>query len=259
MRVLIVDDEFAAQANLRTLLTTRYKDIEVVGVADSIATTVEWLQNNETDVIFMDVELSDGTCFEIFRQVDITAKVIITTAYDNYAIRAFRVNSIDYLLKPIDPALLDEAVQKCRQTQQEVGGDKPVNLEDLNAQIFKPFYTESNLQTYRQRFVVRIGDKYIIIKAEDIAYFFSQEKTSYLMTLDGKQYVYDKSLDMVESLLDPAMFFRVNRAYIANINAITVIFRHFSGRLKLQFRPPVKEDVFVSRVRVSEFMHWINQ
>ncbi len=250
MRVLIVEDEFAAQANLRTLLTSRFSDVEVVGTVDSVAGAVDWLQKNETDVIFMDVELSDGTCFEIFKQVDVTAKVVITTAFDNYAIRAFRVNSVDYLLKPIDPALLDEAVAKCR-----------VQAEDspTNAQIFRPFYAGAEPATYKQRFIVRVNDKIIIVKVENIAYFISKDKTSYLVTNEGKQYIVDQSLDMIETLLDSAVFFRLSRACITNINSIKLVTRHFSGRLKVQLEPARDEEVFVSRIRVNDFMHWLNQ
>ncbi len=252
MRVLIIEDEFAAQANLRTLLKTRFTDIEVVGVSDSVSESVKWLQQNDADVIFMDVELADGTCFEIFQQIDITAKVVITTAYDNYAIRAFRVNSVDYLLKPIDPLLLDEAVQKLRNAMHE---QPQVN----NAQLFRPFYADSQSSKPKQRFVVRVGDKISIVKVEDIAYFFSKDKTSYLVTMEGKQYIVDHSLDMIETQLDSSTFFRASRACITNINAIRVVNRHFSGRLKLQLEPPRDEDLYVSRVRVNEFMHWLNQ
>ncbi len=254
MKVLIVEDEFAAQANLRNLLTSRYADVEIVGTVDSVAGAVNWLHNNDVDVIFMDVELSDGTCFEIFKRIDITAQVIITTAYDNYAIRAFRVNSVDYLLKPIDPILLDEAVAKCRHTI-----TAPTEKVALNAQLLRMFNADNEAPVYKQRFVVRMGDKFIIVRASDIAYFYSKDKQTFFVTFDGRQYVIDSSLDMVESTADPSIFFRVNRAYIANINAIKVIFTHFSGRLKLSLTPAHDEEVFVSRVRVNDFKHWINQ
>ena len=249
MRVFIVEDEFAAQANLRRLLTSNFTDIEIVGVADSVYAAVLWLQHNEADLIFMDVELSDGVCFEIFQQIDVTAKVVITTAYDNYAIKAFRVNSIDYLLKPIDTEQLAAAVAKCRKNEEQM----PTGA------MFRPLYTDTKHETYKQRFIVRLGDQIRIIKVEDIAYFISKDKTTYLVTTQDKRYIVDFSLDVIETKLDPAQFFRTSRQCIANINAIKLVNRHFSGRLKLQLVPPTEDDVFVSRVRTSDFMHWIHQ
>lgn len=177
MKVFIVEDEFAAQANLRRMLAANFNDIEIVGVADSVYSAVLWLQHNEADLIFMDVELSDGVCFEIFQQVDVTAKVIITTAYDNYAIKAFRVNSIDYLLKPIDTELLIEAVAKCRQsTDTQPTGQK-----------FRALYAEQPTTTFKQRFIVRLGDQIRIVKVDEIAYFISKDKTTYLVTNTEKR------------------------------------------------------------------------
>lgn len=250
MKVFIVEDEFAAQANLRRLLNSCFPDMDIVGVADSVYAAVLWLQQNEADIIFMDVELSDGTCFEIFQQIDVTAKVIITTAYDNYAIRAFRVNSIDYLLKPLDKNQLIEAVNKCRQK---------TNAPNTG-ELFRPLYSEKEQNGgYKQRFIVRLGDQIRIVKVEDIAYFISKEKTTYLVTTQDKRYIMDFSLDAVETKLDPSVFFRVSRQCITNINSIKLVTRHFSGRFKLQLLPPVEDDIFVSRVRTGDFMHWINQ
>lgn len=251
MKVFIIEDEFAAQANLRQMLGVKCPDVEIAGVADAVSAAVEWLRHNETDVILMDVELSDGTCFDIFKQVDITAKVIITTAYDTYAIRAFREHCVDYLLKPIDPELLVEAMERCKE-----------NAEGRNnKEIFRQFYAEHDLKDYKQRLMVRLGDKLIVVRVRDIAYFYSKEKTSYLMTFEGKNYIVDHSLDMVESMIDPGEFFRVNRGSLINVNAIKVVSRHLSGRLKLTLAPPpsVEDEIFVSRVRTNDFMLWLNQ
>lgn len=166
MNVLIVEDEMMAQANLARALTQRFPDVRIVGTTGSVRETVLWLRTpgNSADVIFMDVELSDGDCFEIFRQADVTARVIMTTAYDNYAVRAFEVNSIDYLLKPIDPAALRRAVERCRVRS---GGIDPDVL--LNA-IRSP-------REYKQRYVVRFNDRIVPVQTTDIAYFYSEEKT----------------------------------------------------------------------------------
>lgn len=183
MNVLIVEDEMMAQANLARALTQHFPDVRIVGTTGSVRETVLWLRTpgNSADVIFMDVELSDGDCFEIFRQADVTARVIMTTAYDNYAVRAFEVNSIDYLLKPIDPAALRRAVERCRVRS---GGIDPDVL--LNA-IRSP-------REYKQRYVVRFNDRIVPVQTTDIAYFYSEEKNTYLVTSDNNRYVVDQSL-----------------------------------------------------------------
>lgn len=250
MRVFIVEDEFVAQAGLRRMIALHFEDLEVVGTADSVKSAVAWLKHNHADVIFMDVELSDGTCFEIFKQVTVTAKVIITTAYDSYALRAFRVNSVDYLLKPLDLEQVAQAIVRCRQqtvtTETSVFGNPAQEPSDFR-------------QNYKQRFIVRLGDRIIIIRTSDISCFLSKEKTVYLVTREGKRYIMDQSLDMIESSLDPSLFFRIARACIVNINAIAGMTRHFSGRLRLSLTPQLGEDIFVSRVRTQDFMRWINQ
>ena len=174
MNVLIVEDEMMAQANLARALTQHFPDVRIVGTTGSVRETVLWLRTpgNSADVIFMDVELSDGDCFEIFRQADVTARVIMTTAYDNYAVRAFEVNSIDYLLKPIDLAALRRAVERCRVRS---GGIDPDVL--LNA-IRSP-------REYKQRYVVRFNDRIVPVQTTDIAYFYSEEKNTYLVTSDN--------------------------------------------------------------------------
>lgn len=250
MKVFIIEDEIPAQINLKRLLKQNYPDVEFVGEADSVKTAIQWLKNpkNEADIIFMDVELSDGVCFEIFKKVDVTPKVIITTAYDNYAIKAFKINSVDYLLKPIDNNELVNAVEKCLNSANNFGA----------ADIFQRMMDNQMNKNYKQRFIVKIGDRILIIKIEEIAYFISKDKTTYLVNHEGKSYIIDQSLDMVETLLDPSLFFRISRACITHIDSIKVVSKHFSGRLKITLEPKVEDDIFVSRVRTNEFMRWIN-
>ena len=180
MNVLIVEDEMMAQANLARALTQHFPDVRIVGTTGSVRETVLWLRTpgNSADVIFMDVELSDGDCFEIFRQADVTARVIMTTAYDNYAVRAFEVNSIDYLLKPIDLAALRRAVERCRVRSGGVDPDVLLNV------IRSP-------REYKQRYVVRFNDRIVPVQATDIAYFSSEEKNTYLVTNDNNRYIVD--------------------------------------------------------------------
>lgn len=251
MKVFIIEDEIPAQINLKRILKQNFDDVEFVGEADSVKSSVQWLKNpkNEADIIFMDVELSDGVCFEIFKKVDVTPKVIITTAYDNYAIKAFKVHSVDYLLKPIDSDELVAAVERCKASTNDRGG----------ADIYQRLFSLPINSTYKQRFVIKIGDRILIVKVEDIAYFMSRDKTTYLVNHEGKSYIVDQSLDMVETQLDPSQFFRISRACITHINSIKVVNRHFSGRLKITLEPKVDEDIFVSRIRTNDFMRWINQ
>ena len=181
MRVFIIEDEIPTQINLKRALRQNFDDVEFVGTADSIVSAVEWLSDpdNQTDIVFMDVELSDGVCFEIFNRVKIDAKVIITTAYDNYAIKAFKCNCVDYLLKPIDNRELVAAVERCRAMIDSQPIDDGIEINPM------PLVGMTNRE-YKQRFVVKIGDHIIVIPTEDIAYFISKEKTSYIITKDAK-------------------------------------------------------------------------
>lgn len=232
MNVLIVEDEMMAQANLARALTQHFPDVRIVGTTGSVRETVLWLRTpgNSADVIFMDVELSDGDCFEIFRQADVTARVIMTTAYDNYAVRAFEVNSIDYLLKPIDPAALRRAVL-------------------LNA-IRGP-------REYKQRYVVRFNDRIVPVQTTDIAYFYSEEKNTYLVTSDNNRYVVDQSLDVLSDELDPGRFFRISRSCIIAMPAIVSIVKYLGNRLKITARPRPEFEMVVSRSRVDDFLKWL--
>ncbi len=246
MKILIIEDEIPAQINLENVLKTNFNNVDIVGKITSVSGAVKWFQNiqNQADIVFMVVELSDGTCFEIFKKVKIKTQIVITTAYDNHAIKAFKVNCSDYILKPIDPVELVAAVKKCMQ---------PANEETYTTEE-KPQET----QNYKRRFVSKIGDNIIINNLEDIAYFISQEKTSYLVKKGGKSYIMDQSLDSIERMLNPKDFFRISRACITHISAIKSVSKHFSGRLKISLIPQNSEDIFVSRVRTNDFMKWLN-
>ena len=235
-----------AQQSLARTLTQHYPDLRIVGMTGSVRDTVEWLRTpgNETDVIFMDVELSDGECFEIFRQVDVTARVIMTTAYDSYAVRAFEVNSIDYLLKPIDPAALKRAVERCRQR------DAGIDAERLLSALRTP-------REYRQRYVVRFNDRIVPVRTADIAYFYSEEKNTYLVTCDNNRYVMDLSLDILSEELDERSFFRISRNCIISMQAISSVVKYLGNRLKVIARPRPDFELVVSRSRVEDFLRWL--
>ncbi len=248
MKALIIEDEIPAQMVLERLLAQHCPQVRVIGRTGSITGAVEWLSSNSADVIFMDVELSDGLCFEIFRMTDVRAKVIITTAYDNYAIKAFKVNSIDYLLKPIDSAELVAAVRKCNTEAQRVGIDASLAERIIGARL---------MAAWKERFTVNIGDRIKVVETRNIAYFVSEEKSTYIVTTDAQNYIIDLPLDHIEGLVDPVSFFRVSRGCIASLDAIRSINRHFNGRLKLIMHPPLPEPIVVSRQRADALLRWL--
>ncbi|WP_308503148.1 LytTR family DNA-binding domain-containing protein [uncultured Alistipes sp.] len=246
MQVLIVEDEMMARESLARALTQHFPDLRIVGMTGSVRETVAWLRepDNLADVIFMDVELADGDCFEIFRQIDIAARVIMTTAYDRYAVRAFEVNSIDYLLKPIDPAALKRAVERCR------AGAPGVDTARLLEAIRTP-------RSYKQRYVVRFNDRIVPVRTSDIAYFYSEEKNTYLVTADANRYVMDLSLDILSEELDGRCFFRISRNCIVSMTAISSVVKYLGNRLKIIARPRPEFEMVVSRSRVDDFLHWL--
>lgn len=248
MKVLIVEDEPMAQANLCRTLLKYYSDIEVVGMTGSVSETVAWLRTpgNDPDVIFMDVELSDGECFEIFRQVDVRAKVVMTTAYDNYAVKAFEVNSIDYLLKPVEKESLDRAVERCRKASANT------DVEALLRTV-----SPAPAGEFRQRFMVRLNDKILPVPVSDIAYFISEDKLTWLYTFGESRYIMDQSLDILYSQLDPSRFFRISRNCIISSSAVKSIIKLQGGRLKINPRPEIPAEILVSRSRSEDFLNWM--
>lgn len=251
--VLIVEDEIPAQTNLRRLIEKHFADLRVVGMQSSVVDTVAWLRDpaNRPDIVFMDVQLSDGMCFDIFAQTEVPGKVIITTAYDDYAVRAFRVGSIDYLLKPIAAEELRTAVGRCRKALES---EYPVRTPD--AELLRTLLAAGSRE-YKKRFVVRVGDKITVVNTEQIAYFYAEDKYTYLVTTDNRRLILDSSLDAVAEQLDPRLFFRLSRSCTASIGAIGGISKHLSNRLKVNLEPRAEFDVFVSRSRTAEFMNWL--
>ena len=243
MKALIVEDERMAQAQLVRLLNVHFPDIEVVQATDSVRATVEYLSADPPlDLIFMDVELSDGECFEIFRQVAVHAQVIMTTAYDSYALKAFEAGSIDYLLKPIGEDALRRAVGRCRQRLQSAPA-AGIDVEKLLAAV-----TGTARKQYRERFVVYVGDRIIPVRTEHIAGLFTES---------GERYLVESTLDALEGELDPERFFRISRGAIVARSAVRSVSRHFSGRLKLELQPAPPFEPTVSRARVDDFLKWL--
>jgi len=250
MKALIIEDELPAQVQLERLINSNFPAIEVVERIDSVKGAIRWLNENQPDLIFMDVELSDGQCFEIFKHTTVQVPVIITTAYSNYAIQAFKVNSIDYLLKPIDNEEFKTAVNKAIKSQQH-------QLPDFSAleQILKQ---RVSTKEYKQRFTVKLGDRILIIPMSDIAYFQAEEKVTFIVTHENKRYITDYTLDALEEQLNPKLFFRLSRGCIAHIESIKSVSKYFNSRLKITLSPPSSEEILVSRIRIPQFMSWLD-
>ena len=247
MKALIVEDERMAQTKLAAMLAAGFPDISVEGMTSSVVETVEWLRTRTPDVIFMDVELQDGDCFEIFRQVKVTSRVIMTTAYDSYAVKAFEAGSIDYLLKPISSEDLERAVSRCRERT------RGIDVEALIAALSPA----GGQKKYRQRFILRLGDSIIPVDTSDAAFFFSEDKSNYLVTAAGAKYILDSTMEDLEAELDPEEFFRISRSAIVRRGAIKSISRLLSGRLKLVTSPQAPTELVVARARTDDFLKWL--
>ncbi|MBR4978754.1 MAG: response regulator transcription factor [Bacteroidales bacterium] len=252
MNVLIVEDELMAQKSLTRVLTQHFPDMKIVGTTTSVKGTVAWLNTpgNSADVIFMDVELSDGECFEIFRQTEVKSKVIMTTAYDSYALKAFEAGSVDYLLKPVDASALKRAVARCRMSGGGVDVEALLKAIGAGSQAAKE---------YKERYIVKLNDRIIPIEVSNIAYIFSEDKNNYLVTLDNHQYILDSSLDVVMEDMNPEQFFRISRSCIISMKAIKSIIKQPGGRLRVVHIPESDQDMTVSRSRVDDFLRWIEK
>ena len=246
MKAVIIEDELPSARRLERLLQDF--EIEILVKLSSIKSAVLWFQNNKHPaIIFLDVQLSDGLCFEIFRQVKITSKIIFTTAFSNYSIKAFDYNSVSYLLKPINKEKLEAAITKA----------KEVHQKETDLAQFKVFVSAYKIESFKESFTVKIGKKIKILKADEVCCFYSYENASYLKTNQGN-YIINHSLASLENDLNPIHFFRVNRTFIIHIKAIKDIINYSNSRLKLQLNAYSETEIIVSRERVKEFKNWID-
>ncbi len=250
MDVLIIEDEKVAADKLDQMLHDIDPGINVLAKIGSIKNAVKWLIHHKSDLIFLDIQLSDGISFSIFEEVDVNTPIIFTTAYDQYAIRAFQINSIAYLLKPIRKNELQESLNKYRTLNASSG----IDFDALLAQI------QGKAKEYKKRFLIQIGSKIKKVEVQDIAYFFVQEKSVFLRTFQGKLFPLDSSLDKLELVLDPDAFFRINRKYIVNMNAISEMTAYSRGRVKLALEPKAEQefDAIVSIERSADFKNWLD-
>ena len=254
MNILIVEDEELAVKKLQKTLAGVDPSATVVGVTDSIQSTVEWLQaNRNADLILMDIELADGQSFEVFNRVDVTVPVIFTTSYDEYALKAFKVNSVDYLLKPVQAEDLQAALTKYKKLS--AGRQPEVHLETLVKQLQQQMQPKE----YRKRFLVKHAQKLVSVDVEEIAYFYSDGRLNFFKTTDNKKYVVDYTMEELEDMLDPAAFFRISRSFYTSVAAIDKIDDYFGNRLILQLKPAVDKEALVSREKVSDFKKWMGK
>jgi len=248
MNCLIIEDEKIAAERLSGLIKNYDQSIEILKIIQSVKNSVKWLNTNSTpDLIFMDIQLADGLSFEIFEQTIVKTPVIFTTAYDEYALKAFKVNSIDYLLKPIDQGELNTAIEKFKENNKS---------NEIPAQVFDNIL-HSLTNNYKNKFVIKVGEHIKVFKIDDVQCFYSMEKYSFLQNNSGRNYAIDYSLDQLEDLLDPGKFFRINRKFIVSFLAIIDIISYSNSRLKVKLNSNESNDLLVSREKVQDFKKWL--
>ena len=260
MKVLIIEDEDLAVKKLQKTLQSVDANAEVVGITDSIRSSVAWLESNPSpDLILMDIELADGQSFEIFDKTEVKSTVIFTTSYDEYALKAFKVNSVDYLLKPIQKDDLQQALEKLRKMKNMYGAttaDSPaLNVESL----VKELQQKLQPKEFRKRFLVKHAQKLVSVDVADIAYFYSDGRLNFFKTRDNKKFVVDYTMDELEEMLDPDAYFRISRSFYVSVDCIDQIHEYFGNRLLLQLKPAVDKEAIVSREKVTEFKKWMGK
>lgn len=250
MKVLIIEDERPAAQKLMRLLAEIDRNIEICGITESVEASINWLNmHSSPDLIFMDIQLEDGVCFEIFETLKVTVPVIFTTAFDEFTLKAFKVNSVDYLLKPINLQELRNALEKF----------KTIHLSGFEMDKFESLLKRSQIKT-KERFLVKVGEHYKSIPVTQIVCFYIFEKCNFIFASSGRSYPLDFSLDKLEPMVDAAMFFRVNRNIIINFSYIHDILVYSSNRLKIVLhQQPNSDEILVSRERVNDFKTWMDR
>ncbi len=248
MRVVIIEDEAISANYLESIIKDYDPSIEIMQKIESVENAVIWLSMNKPDLIFLDIHLADDISFKIFEHVEVKTPIIFTTAYDKYAIKAFKLHSIDYLLKPIDKQELFQSIDKFKNLQHDFAAD----LKTLS-DIFIQQHSK-----YQERFLVSAGQKLKSIHIDDVAYFFAEQKVVFLMCKDGNQYIIDYTLDKLENTINPQQFFRINRAFIISFHAIQSMVSYSKSRVKIDLKPPINKEAIVSVERSGNFKQWLN-
>jgi two-component system LytT family response regulator len=251
VKVLIIEDEVAAAKRLHKLISELMPEAEIVSSLASIESALQWFRANpQPELVFADIHLADGSSFEIFKQTNVTCPVIFTTAYDQYALQAFKQNSIHYLLKPVKKDELNEAVEKFRKVHASKQTPE-IDFEKMFSMIGKP------AANYKERFIIRFGEHIKTIQVHDAAYFYTENKANYVVMKDGKRYPVDHNLDELEQLVDPKNFFRINRQFIIGYNSIAEMITYSKSRVLVKLNPPTKLETIVSTERSSSFKSWL--
>ncbi|MDF7814103.1 LytTR family DNA-binding domain-containing protein [Hymenobacter sp. YC55] len=259
MKTIIIEDEDLAARHLQSLLR-KHPTVEVEAVLPSVAEAVDWLLNNPApELIFADIQLDDGLSFEVFDAVPVRSPIIFTTSFDEYALQSFALLSLDYLLKPIQATDIARALEKhtywlSKATTQEKVQDSDAQLLKMQQLLEQLAPTQSR---YRHRLLVTAGEELLPVAVDDIAYFYTLHDIVYLVRHDGRKFPLENKLEQLEKQLDPALFFRLNRQYLASLKAIGRIYSYFAGKLKIELLPPRQEEVLVSRDRVPLFKRWL--
>jgi len=250
MNVLIIEDEKPSARRLQRMLKSL--NVEAHTMLHSVEESINWFQNNKhPDLIFLDIQLSDGLSFEIFETIEIKSAIIFTTAYDEYALQAFKLNSIDYLLKPIDEDDLTIAVKKYRERAPQIQAVS-LDFNDIKKLLVNPIDRE-----YKKRFSIKVGQHLKLINIDEIECFYSENKGTYLHTTEGRNYLLDTTLEQLEDELEPQIFFRINRKFFVNINAIKDMVSYTNSRLQIKLKSYDEQEVVVARERVKIFKIWL--
>jgi two-component system LytT family response regulator len=249
VRVLIIEDEESASNRLAKMVQEALPEAEVIDQLSSVAAAIEWFQNNlQPDLAFFDIHLADGRSFGIFKHVNVDCPIIFTTAFDQYALEAFKVNSIDYLLKPVKKEELERAIDKFKKIHFKPSA--PIDIQKLLSTI-------QQKAEYKERFVIKFGEHMRTIQTDDIAYIASENRISFAMLKEGKRYALDFNMDQLEEMLNPKKFFRINRQFIICYDAIGEMHTYTKSRVLVKLNPPTKEETIVSTERSAAFKAWL--
>lgn len=250
MNILIIEDENLAAERLQNMLRQLDDRIQILAVLDTAQRSIEWLKNNEQpDLILLDIHLGDGKSFEIFEQVEVSSYIIFITAYDDYAIKAFKYNSIDYLLKPLKIKELEFAYNKFK-AQYAIQTRRPG---------ISGIITQMNKKSFKSRFLVRQATMLISVKTGEVAYVYTKDRSHFIKAISGVDYPIDNNLDELEEQLDPDEYFRVNRQFIVRYSSIDKVYAWFDNKIKLQVHPAASQDIIISRLRATEFKKWLDK
>jgi DNA-binding LytR/AlgR family response regulator len=253
MNVLIIEDEPHAAERLEKLIREVLPSSSIIGVIDTVKKSTQWFKDNPApDIIFMDIQLADGLSFSIFEQCEVKSPVIFTTAYDEYALKAFKVNSVDYILKPVDKEDLARAIKKLQTLSKSDSNTKEL-LDNIGHAV------QMLMKKYKTRFVIKVGEHLKTIEVDSVRYFYSQEKATFCVSEDNRNLILDYTLEQLEEMLDPAVFFRINRKYFVRASAIQDIISYTNSRLRLVLKGSTDNDIIVARERVQEFKAWLDR